>query len=59
MQEVVSKEKLTYEGMRKVLGGNGSGTPDRLALYAKSMGPPSMYSISLRRIFGPYWTQKQ
>jgi len=25
---------ITYEGMRKVLGGNGSGTPDGLAPYA-------------------------
>ncbi|MGN7118854.1 ribonuclease YeeF family protein [Lysinibacillus odysseyi] len=38
-----AKEELTYEGMRKVLGGNGSGTPDGLALYAKSMGPSAKY----------------
>ncbi|WP_413366196.1 ribonuclease YeeF family protein [Lysinibacillus sp. 3P01SB] len=29
-----AKEEITYEGMRKVLGGNGSGTPDGLAPYA-------------------------
>ncbi|WP_413366215.1 hypothetical protein [Lysinibacillus sp. 3P01SB] len=38
-----AKEEITYEGMRKVLGGNGSGTPDGLALYAKSMGPSAKY----------------
>ncbi len=37
------KEELTYEGMRKVLGGNGPGTPDGLALYAKSIGPSAKY----------------
>jgi hypothetical protein len=29
-----AKEEITYEGMRKVHGGNGSGTPDGLAPYA-------------------------
>ncbi len=38
-----AKEEITYEGMRKVLGGNGSGTPDGLALYAKSVGPSAKY----------------
>ena len=29
-----AKDEITYEGMRKVLGGTGSGTPDGLAPYA-------------------------
>ncbi|KGR83736.1 hypothetical protein [Lysinibacillus odysseyi] len=38
-----AKEEITYEGMRKVLGGNGPGTPDGLAPYAKFLGPSAKY----------------
>ncbi|MER2010461.1 MAG: HNH endonuclease, partial [Psychrobacillus sp.] len=35
-QTYYANEPITYEGMRKVLGGNGSGTPD--GLYAMGVG---------------------
>ncbi|KGR85313.1 hypothetical protein [Lysinibacillus odysseyi] len=48
MQEVVSKEELTYEGMRKVLGGNG---PGGLAPYA--MAAYDFFAGDIRTILDP------
>ncbi|MFJ5769803.1 T7SS effector LXG polymorphic toxin [Psychrobacillus sp. NPDC093180] len=42
---------FTYEGMRKVLGGNGTGTPDGLAPYA--VATFDFYTEDLATMFGP------
>ncbi|MFJ7972441.1 ribonuclease YeeF family protein [Psychrobacillus sp. NPDC096389] len=41
---------ITYEGMRKVLGGNGSGTPDGLAPYA--VAAFNFYTEDIATMFG-------